>query len=71
MTEPMATTTQLIYLADLLAGHNTTWAVVRQRWPDAPPRCEDLTAREAGRLIGTLRRGYLPAHHHPPEQLRC
>ena len=63
MTE-RATATQLRYLERLLAGANTTWAVVQRRWPDAPARFNQLDQQQAGALIATLRRhGHLPANH--------
>ena len=63
MTE-RATAAQLRYLERLLAGADTTWAMVRRRWPDAPARFDQLDQQQAGALIATLRRrGHLPAHH--------
>ena len=57
-----ATTAQLRYLERLLASADTTWPMVRRRWPDAPTRFNDLDRRQAGSLIATLRRyGHLPA----------
>ena len=59
-----ATTAQLRYLERLLAGADTTWPMVRQRWPAAPARFDDLDRRQAGSLIATLRRyGHLPMNH--------
>ena len=59
-----ATAAQLRYLERLLASADTTWPMVRQRWPEAPARFDDLDRRQAGSLIATLRRfGHLPANH--------
>ena len=59
-----ATVAQLRYLGRLLANANTTWAMVRRRWPDAPARFDQMDKQQAGALIATLRRhGHLPAHH--------
>ncbi len=59
-----ATTAQLRYLERLLASADTTWPMVRRRWPEAPARFNDLDRRQAGSLIATLRRfGHLPANH--------
>ena len=63
MTE-RATAAQLRYLERLLAGANTTWAMVQRRWPDVPARFDQLDKQQAGALIATLRRhGHLPANH--------
>ena len=63
MTE-RATVAQLRYLERLLASANTTWAMVRRRWPAAPARFDELDQQKAGALIATLRRhGHLPANH--------
>ncbi|MCY3692363.1 MAG: hypothetical protein OXI54_14710 [Chloroflexota bacterium] len=72
MTE-RATTAQLRYLERLLASADTTWPMVRRRWPQAPTRFNDLDRRQAGSLIATLRRhGHLPVDHRldsePPER---
>lgn len=59
-----ATTAQLRYLERLLASADTTWPMIRRRWPEAPARFNDLDRRQAGSLIATLRRyGHLPANH--------
>ncbi len=59
-----ATTVQLRYLERLLANANTTWPMVKRRWPEAPVRFDELGKKQAGTLIATLRRhGHLPAHH--------
>ena len=58
-----ATAAQLRYLERLLAGADTTWPMVRRRWPQAPTRFDDLDRRQAGSLIATLRRyGHLPVN---------
>ena len=63
MTE-RATAAQLRYLERLLAGANTTWAMVQRRWSAAPDRFDRLDKQQAGALIATLRRhGHLPANH--------
>ena len=69
-----ATAAQLRYLERLLAGADTTWPMVRRRWPRAPARFNDLDRRQAGFLIATLRRhGHLPVDHgldsEPPARL--
>ena len=59
-----ATMAQLRYLERLLANADTTWPMIRRRWPEAPARFNDLDRRQAGSLIATLRRyGHLPANH--------
>lgn len=59
-----ATDAQLRYLERLLASTDTTWPMVRNRWPQAPTRYGDLDRRQAGLLIATLRRhGHLPVNH--------
>ena len=59
-----ATTAQLRYLERLLANANTTWPMVKRRWPEAPVRFDELDQKQAGTLIATLRRhGHLPAYH--------
>ena len=59
-----ATSAQLRYLERLLANADTTWPMVRRRWPAAPARFDDLDRRQAGSLIATLRRhGHLPVNH--------
>ena len=59
-----ATAAQLRFLERLLASADTTWPMVRRRWPEAPARFNDLDRRQAGSLIATLRRyGHLPANH--------
>ena len=37
-----ATTAQLRYLERLLANANTTWPMVKRRWPEAPVRFDEL-----------------------------
>ena len=59
-----ATAAQLRFLERLLASADTTWPMVRRRWPEAPARFNDLDRQQAGSLIATLRRyGHLPANH--------
>ncbi|MYC34706.1 MAG: hypothetical protein F4X64_16205 [Chloroflexi bacterium] len=59
-----ATAAQLRYLERLLAGADTTWPMVRRRWPQAPTRFDDLDRRQAGSLIAILRHhGHLPVNH--------
>ena len=59
-----ATTAQLRYLERLLANSNTTWPMVKRRWPGAPVRFDELDKQQAGALIARLHRhGHLPANH--------
>ena len=51
-----ATTAQLRYLERLLANANTTWPMVKGRWPEAPARFDELDKQQAGTLIAKLRR---------------
>ena len=59
-----ATTAQLRYLERLLANADTTWPMVKRRWPEAPIRFDELDKQQAGALIAALRRhGHVPANH--------
>ena len=59
-----ATTAQLRYLERLLANANTTWPMVKRRWPEAPAHFDELDKQQAGALIAALRRhGHVPADH--------
>ena len=63
-----ATTAQLRYLERLLANANTTWPMVKRRWPEAPARFDELDKQQGGRTDRRVASPWPRSGEPPPER---